>query len=165
MEHIVTSHITAKTTIIFYPLQHCFRKGRSCEEPAAIIRRDIISNASESQYCIIVNKRTCINVTRQTHCGVRLLTVRPRRNGNQQMIQRRLARFLKHRYHCRSIVTEILQNLQRTSFQDIKTTRFTLFCKIVNNQVAVNKSDRLLPNLRTAPPATDNRPSPEPSRH
>lgn len=66
-----------------------------------------------------------------------------------EMVQRRGARFVKHRYQRRSSVTEMINDLQWVSLQDRrKNARLTLFYKIVNNLVAVNKSEHLLPPTR-----------------
>ena len=66
-----------------------------------------------------------------------------------EMIQRPQAQFVKTDTKVDLVLLKyVLQNLQWTSLQDRRNiSHTTLLYKIVNNQVAINKSESLLPNL------------------
>ena len=56
-----------------------------------------------------------------------------------EMVQRRGARFVKHRYHNISSVTDLLEDLKWKSLETRrKESRLTMMYKIVNKQVAIN---------------------------
>ena len=59
--------------------------------------------------------------------------------NNIEMVQRRGARFVKHRYHNRSSVTDLLEDLKWISLETRrKESRLTMMYKIVNKQVAID---------------------------
>ena len=62
-----------------------------------------------------------------------------------EMVQRRGARFVKHRYHNRSSVTDLLEDLKWKSLETRrKESRLTMMYKIVNQQVAVDPDKHLM---------------------
>ncbi len=70
-----------------------------------------------------------------------------------EMIQRRGARYVKKRYHNRSSVTDMLNDLQWKSLEDRrKEARLIMFYKIVNNLVHIPSENRRKPNLNKPEP-------------
>ena len=68
-----------------------------------------------------------------------------------EKVQRRAARFVKNRYHNRSSVTDMLEDLKRKSLeQRRKETRLALMFKITNDSICINKSNCLIPSTRTS---------------
>ena len=66
-----------------------------------------------------------------------------------ESVQRRAARYVTGRQHNTSSVSDMLQHLNWRSLSDRRTdARLTMFYKIVNNKVAIPKTDRLIPPLR-----------------
>ena len=61
-----------------------------------------------------------------------------------EMVQRRGARFVTHRYHNRSSVTDMLKDLQWTTLETRrKEARLILLFKIINQDIAVNPFNNL----------------------
>ncbi len=62
------------------------------------------------------------------------------------MVQRRAARYVLHRYHYKSSVGQMLQGLGWPSLQQRREqARLSMFYKIHNNLVAVNRTKYLIP--------------------
>ena len=66
-----------------------------------------------------------------------------------EMIQRRAARYVTGRHSNTSSVSDMMHHLQWRTLADRRTDfRLSMFYKIVNNKVAIPKTDRLIPPLR-----------------
>ena len=62
-----------------------------------------------------------------------------------EMVQRRGARFVKHQYHDRSSVTDILEDLKWKSLEKRrKESRLTMMYKLVKQQVAIDPDKHLM---------------------
>ena len=74
-----------------------------------------------------------------------------------EMIQRRGARFVKHNYHNRFSVTDMLNDLKWRSLENRRRdARLTMFYKIINHQVAINPENYLQRPKRQSRTATPN---------
>ena len=74
-----------------------------------------------------------------------------------EMVQRRGARFVKHRYHNRSSVTNLLEDLKWKSLETRrKEFRLTMMYKIVNKQVAIDPEKHLIKPQKQSRSANNN---------
>ena len=125
-----------------------------CSYTNSMISHNCLLSSCSGLDCIILNKRTCLHVTSPTHCRLRLVAFSMGPDemvdiNTLEMIQRPQAQFVKTDTKVDLVLLKyVLQNLQWTSLQDRRNiSHTTLLYKIVNNQVAINKSESLLPNL------------------
>ena len=134
---------------------------------SSLISHNCLLSSCSGVDCIILNKRTCVLVTRPTNCRIgrriRLVaySMGPHWNGGRQHTgnySMLTGSICQNRYQSRSSVTEIHfpeSTVDITSGQKKHNVLLYIYCishitllyKIVNNQVAINKFDRLLPNL------------------
>ena len=78
-------------------------------------------------------------------------------NNIIEMVQPRGARFVKHRYHNRSSVTDLLEDLKWKSLETRrKESRLTMMYKIVNQQLAVDPDKHLMKPQKQSRSANNN---------